>query len=254
MDSGMYTSAISMLDQFNTENSISDNLSNLQTPGYKTRTPVLESFSQTLLSSAQGLDTGTNSTVIGQFATAPQIHNYGLDLGQGTPRSTGAPLDTMIVGNAFFTVRSGSQTLLTRNGSFQRGANGLLMTASGYPVLSNAASPIHIPQGTISIDRAGAISVNGKPVAQLGLARVPVGKPLTEAGSGYYHGPGIPLPPRTAGLAVLQGYLETSNVDMSTQTTAMVAAQRAYQESSRMLQIEDDTMGLAVNELGKVGA
>jgi flagellar basal body rod protein FlgG len=58
--------------------------------------------------------------------------------------------------------------------------------------------------------------------------------------------------PATPNVAVMQGYLETSNVDMTGQTSAMISAQRAYQADSKMLQIQDDMLGLAASDLGKV--
>lgn len=255
MESGFYTSAVGMLAQFNIEDNISNNLANLQTPGFKGRVATVQDFSQTLLSSQQsfGPINQTVSTPIGQFGLPPSIQSYGMDLSQGAPRHTGAPLNAMIAGNGFFTVQNGNQTLLTRNGTFHRSATGQLLTAEGYAVLGAAGTPITLPQGTVTIGRQGVIQVDGKVVDRLGMAQVPVGTPLQDAGAGYFSGQSTPVPANAPGVAVLQGYLEGSNVDMTTQTSSLLAAQRAYQADSQMLQIEDTTMGLAVNDLGKVG-
>ncbi|MGH2410623.1 MAG: flagellar basal body rod C-terminal domain-containing protein, partial [Chloroflexota bacterium] len=86
-----------------------------------------------------------------------------------------------------------------------------------------------------------------------GLANVAAGQPLTDVGNGYFSGPSTALAANAPNTAVVQGYLETSNVDMTTQTTAMLSAQRAYQADAQMLQMQDNTMGLAVADLGKVG-
>jgi flagellar basal body rod protein FlgG len=255
MDDGLYIASSAMLTQFNVENNISDNLANLQTPGYKGHTPVLEDFLQVLQSSQDGEGPGVSTLPLslGSIGQAPVIRDLGLDLAQGTPHYTGATFDTMIVGNGFFTVKSGTRTLLTRNGNFHLTAMGALVTNEGYAVLDATGKPITIPSGsTFSIDRGGVLLVNGVASGRLGLAQVPVGKPLTEASGGYYVGPGTAIPPGSTGVAVLQGYLEGSNVDLTTQTTAMMAAQRAYQADSQMLQAQDATLALAVTELGKV--
>lgn len=254
MDSGISATAVGMLDQFNVENNIADNLANLQTPGYKERTAVLQDFSQVLLSNQLDPSLGASSRLvgIGNFSGPPTIRDYGLNLSQGAPRYTGSPHDFMVVGNGFFRVQAGNQALLTRKGTFQRSAAGLLTTSEGYSVLDAAGRPIHVPQGTLGVSHGGELLLNGKPFTRLGLATVPVGTPLKQTGGGYYLGTGTPLAGGAQGVAVLQGYLESSNVDMTTQTTAMIAAQRAYQADAKMMQIQDDTLGLAVNDLGKV--
>jgi flagellar basal-body rod protein FlgF len=256
MDSGLYTAANGMLTQFNVENNVSDNLANLQTPGYKGRLAVVQDFQQVLASTAtgDGLQASYAAHTVGSLDQAPQVRDYGLDLSMGTPKHTGSPLDVMIAGNAFFTVKAGNQTLLTRNGNFHRDANGNLLTDKGYQVLDSAGQPVRVPQGDLSISRDGQLSAGTTRGARLGLAQVTAGQPLTEAGGGYYVGPGTRLPAGAANVALLQGYLEGSNVDMTTQTTTMISAQRAYEADSRMMQIADATTGLAVNELGKVSA
>lgn len=243
-----------MLDGFNVESNISNNLANLNTPGFKERTPVLEDFSKVLYNSqlGDGLMPSPVAATIGPLAQAPSITSYGLNLAQGNPKYTGSPLDLMLVGNAFFSVRSGNKVLLTRDGSFHRTATGTLVTSEGYNVLGAGGQPLKVPSGTLEVNRWGELFVNGKQVGRLALASVPVGRPLSEAGGGYFVGPGRALPRFARGVGVLQGYVESSNVDMSNQMSSMMAAQRAYQANSKMLQMQDDTMSLAVNDLGKV--
>src|SRR5689334_9238305 len=110
MDSGYFASAVGMLDDFNIENNVSDNLSNMQTPGFKERGAVQQSFSRLLYNIQQnpGMLDSTAATPIGQFGLAPVIDHYGLNLSQGSARHTGSPLDLMIVGNAFLQVRAPS--------------------------------------------------------------------------------------------------------------------------------------------------
>jgi len=254
VDTGIYSSAAAMYAEFNTENNISDNLSNLQTPGFKEKSSVLQDFTA-VLSSTAGDQNGVAGaeTAVGNFGYAPTVKDYGLNLAQGAPKYTGSPLDLMVVGNGFFRVQAGNQTLLTRNGNFHRAANGQLQTVEGYPLLDANGGAVTVPQGQVTFDRAGALMVNGKPGARVGLANVAAGQPLTDVGNGYFSGPSTALAANAANTAVVQGYLETSNVDMTTQTTAMLSAQRAYQADAQMLQMQDNTMGLAVTDLGKVG-
>src|SRR5579875_1991940 len=162
MDSGLSTAALGMLAEFNGEENISNNLANLQTPGYKERSAVQQDFTQVLVNTQQGAEVdlamagfpapGTLSQdAVGRLRSAPQIQDYGLNLAQGNAQYTGSPNDLMIVGNGFFTVRSGNQTLLTRNGSFHRSAQGALLTAEGYPVLDQNGHPIKVPNGALAV-------------------------------------------------------------------------------------------------------
>lgn len=254
MDTGVYTAANAMLAQFNIETNIADNLSNMETPGYKAHQGVLQDFSSVLAGTSTASDNTVSLEVntVGAVGSAPTVRDYGLNLSMGAPKHTGSPLDVMIDGNAFFTVQSGTQTLLTRNGNFQRAADGDLITSQGYRVLDSNGKVIKVPAGNLTISRNGQLSVDGKAGVTLGLAQVPTGQPLSELGGGYYVGPGTKVQAGTSGVAVLQGYLEGSNVDMTAQTTNMISAQRAYEAASKMLQIEDATVGLAVSDLGKV--
>lgn len=256
MDSGYFTSAVGMLDGYNIENNVSNNLANMQTPGYKERSAVLQDFTRVLYNTQQqmGLSPQPVATPIGNFGLAPVIDHYGLNLEQGSPHYTGNPLDLMIVGNAFFRVRAGGHTLLTRNGSLQRSSTGLLVTSEGYSVLGRNGLPIKTPPGTVTVTQSGEVLVDSKRVGQLSLARVPVGRPLAESSGGYFQGPGQTLPANAPAVGVLQGYLESSNVDLSSEMSTMMSAQRAYESNSRMLQIQDNTMSLAVNDLGKAAS
>lgn len=256
MDTGVYTAANAMLAQFNIENNIADNLANMETPGYKTHQAVLQEFSSVLAGTNTSYDQPVSFQTlnVGNVGQAPTVRDYGLDLSMGSPRHTGSPLDAMIDGNGFFTVQSGGQVLLTRNGNFQRSATGDLVTGQGYPVLDANGKPIVVPEGSLTINRNGQLSVNGKAGVTLGLAQVPTGQPLSEVGGGYYVGPGTKVQAGAQGVAVLQGYLEGSNVDMTAQTTAMISAQRAYEAASKMLQIEDSAVGLVVTDFGKVNS
>lgn len=212
MDSGFNTSALGMLDQFNVEDSISNNLANMQTPGFKGKVASIEDFSQILMSSqnAYGSTVQSVQSPIGTLGLPPVIQSYGMDLSQGAARYTGAPLNMMVAGNGFFTVQNGTQTVLTRNGSFHQSATGALLTAEGYPVLNAAGTPITLPQGTVNISREGVIQVDGKVVDRIGLAQVAAGSPLQDLGSGYYSGQSTPVPANPTGVAVMQGYLEGS--------------------------------------------
>lgn len=255
MDSGYYTSAVGMMTDFTVESQVTDNMSNQNTPGFRERTAVLGDFQQELLRAqapGEALAAGSGEVALGSLATAPQVQRFGLNLAQGAPRYTGNPLDMSVIGNGFFTVRAGGQTLLTRNGSFHRGADGTLLAGAGYPVLGAGGRPLRVPNGTISVAHDGTVSVDGRTAGRLALATVPVGRPLTETTPGYYAGPGQPVTAGNGTVAIAQGYLEGSNVDLATEMTRLMSAQRSYQANAQLLQMQDQTIGLAANDLGKV--
>ncbi len=221
---------------------IADNLSNVNTTGYKSETPEF----QTLLYQ-DGIQPGANSTT-------QTVYPSGLELGtgvkvasikdrltQGTMTSTGNPLDLAINGSGYFQVlkQPSGQTVYTRDGSFQLNQNGQLVTSSGYQVIPNVTIPSNATSVTIGTDGTVSITTPGSSTAtqvgQIQLATFINPQGLQPLGENLYSyttasGNAIVGSPQTNGLgAVNQSYLESSNVDVVQSMVNMISAERAYQ-------------------------
>jgi flagellar basal-body rod protein FlgG len=124
------------------------------------------------------------------------------------------------------------------------------VTNDGALVLGETG-PIVLPAGDIWVDADGSVRVDGEQVARLQLTAFADGAEFTAAGNSRYRVAGDGVTSETAGVS--QGYLEGSNVDVGQAQVDMMAASRGYQMAQRMLQLSDQSLALAVSDIGKVG-
>jgi flagellar basal-body rod protein FlgG len=173
---------------------------------------------------------------------------------QGNLTQTGNALDVAIQGQGFFQVLlPDGTTAYTRDGSFQKDAQGQIVTSSGYAlqpaitIPANAQSLTIGRDGTVSAQLAGSASPTQIGTIQLttfvnagGLQSVGENLYLETASSGTP----TPNSPGTNGAGLLnQNYLETSNVNVVEELVNMIQTQRAYEINSRAIQTSDQMLG-----------
>jgi len=233
---------------------ITNNLANVSTNGFKksravfedllyqnVRQPGAQSSQQTQLPSGMQIGTGVRTVA------TERIHT------QGNPQQTGNDKDVMINGSGYFQVLlpDGTQAY-TRDGSFQTDSNGQLVTASGYVL----QPPITVPSNaqSLTIGRDGTVSVTTQGQSaptQIGSIQVqtfvnPAG--LDSRGENLYvetgaSGTANANPPGTNGAGVLmQGYVETSNVNVVEEMVNMIQTQRAYEINSKAITTSDQML------------
>jgi flagellar basal-body rod protein FlgG len=258
MDPGLRTSASGMVAQQKMVDVIANNLANVNTTGFKRSRA---SFEDVLYETVQGPRTISNDATIG----AMQI-GHGVRLAavtridtQGGPEVTGRPLDLAIDGDGYFQVQMPDGTIgYTRDGSLTLSDSGQLVTNGGNAVLPNIVIPADATAITIGTD--GTVSVtSGKSsqtvqVGQLQLARFPNSTGLLNVGGNMYTetvASGAP----TVGTAqmdgfgrILQGNLESSNVEVVQEMTDMIAAQRAYEINAKAISTAE-TMSKDIDDL-----
>ena len=172
------------------------------------------------------------------------------DTTAGSLRQTGNPLDVAIKNDAFLVVSTPNGERFSRGGSLQVDTARRLVDGGGHPVLG-AKGPITLPQGDVTIDAKGTISVNGATVDKLRLERAADPKSLAhEGGTLLVPDAGRKAVP-DAERAVSQGFVEESNVNTVSSMVDMIAVQRAYASVQKAVTTMDSVRGTAVNELGK---
>ncbi|MEX2301131.1 MAG: flagellar basal-body rod protein FlgG [Bryobacterales bacterium] len=257
----LYSAASGMeAQQLNLDN-IAHNIANANTTGYKTRRAQFQDLLY------------QNLVQPGAAASQQTVVPTGLQLGLGTRASsnevvfsqgnftlTENPLDVVIQGRGFFQVRQASGDLAyTRAGAFHLDRDGNIVTSNGDPLEPPITVPPDALSITISNDGTVSFMQPGQSAAQLGgqfqLASFQNPAGLNSIGRNLY------LPTDASGDAIigtpggqegmgalLQGYLEDSNVSVVQEFINMIVAQRAYEANSKVVQAADE-MYQQVNNL-----
>jgi flagellar basal-body rod protein FlgG len=236
---GLYAAASGMEAQQNQLDAVSNDLANIDTPGYQGEIMCFED----LLYTQGGNSTGTN-VATGAGSASALIGRSNL---QGSIQQTGRPLDVAIQGPGYFEVRRPDGTIgLTRNGALQTNTKGQLTNSQGM-LLQPA---ITIPPGTdpsdVTIQDNGTVVANGKTLGQIKLVTVPAPNGLVADGDSIFSATAASGAIRpAAGATLQQNALEQSNVDMGRAMSQMMTAERSYQMSSNAVQYQDQMLQIA---------
>jgi len=252
---GLYSAASGMVFNFKQELTVMNNLANVSTTGYKKEKITSSDFSNLMIVPQTGGGMGSPllaGAAIGTVGAGTEPSEIGLDQSQGDLVDTGNPLDLALSGPGFFAVQTPSGTFYTRDGTFFKDAMGRLATANGGLVLGENG-PIQIGQGDVLVDGDGTVSVGGKVVGRIRLVDFDPQETMLKIGDNYLVPENPNAQARAAATAVInQGYLERSNVDPTSEMVDMLSALRAYEASQKMIQLQDQTLDRAVNEVSKV--
>jgi flagellar basal-body rod protein FlgG len=249
------TAATGMAAQDLNVDVISNNIANMNTVGYKKQRAEFEDllYQDIQRPGVQSSDTGTivpTGIQIGAGVKAGSVYRITT---QGSPTITGNQYDLAINGKGFFQVLLPSgEIAYTRAGNFSPNANGQLVTADGYQVQPQ----ITVPQGTtaVTISPGGQVqaTVTGTTtptvVGQLTLATFQNEGGLEASGNNLFlqtaaSGPPTLGDPDKDGIgALIQGSIESSNVDPVTEITALIVAQRAYEMNSKVITSADQML------------
>lgn len=207
---------------------IAQNIANANTTGYRAEGLIFSEF------------------VVKPEGDAPSIsfaHATGRQtrLVQGGMEQTGGTFDMAIEGEGYFQVDVGGTPHLTRAGAFLAGPDGGVQTAEGYPLLDEGGAPLFVPPnaGTIHIGGDGTVSADGQPIGRVGvLAPADPGAMTRQAGTMFAADDAQPVEnPR-----VMQGFLESSNVNPVLEIARMVAVQNAYEMGQGFMDKEHERM------------
>jgi flagellar basal body rod protein FlgG len=230
---------------------VSNNIANANTAGYKTdRLPDEVGKSLDLLRWA----VDDNGNPVGTITLGPKSGLSSLDLTPGPIQETGNALDLAIAGTGFFAVQGADgQTRYTRDGGFDLDTDGSLRARDGSAVLNQNGQPVQITGGgDIEVGADGTLSVDGVPGDQLLVVDFAPGQQLLKQGNGMFTPADGGLPQPATNAQLYQGYLEGSNVDMTESMVQTMNLVRAYEANQHLLQVQDQTLARAVNDIGKV--
>jgi len=234
---------------------ISNNIANINTTSYKKQTASFQDliYEHVRRVGAQASDQGTILPVGIDLGGGVKTVGTPRSMTQGTLSQTGNDLDLAITGEGFFKILMPDGTYqYTRDGTFQMDNQGRIVTAAGNPVqptitIPNNASGLTVnAQGQISVTLPG--STTSQIIGQIGLTRFINKGGLLPVGSNQYQDTPSSGPPQD-GTAAAEGYgsftqgsLEQSNVDVVSEMSNLITAQRAYEMNSKVISAADQMM------------
>lgn len=215
--------------------SVANNIANANTTGFKKQGAL---FTEYVVAAGQG----NPSISMGRLGA------HYTSFSQGGFSATGGALDLAIEGEGFFLVNASEGQRLTRAGNFLADATGRLVTAEGFPVLTEGGGEIVItPElSNLVIAEDGTISADGNAVGKIGIVTAPEisllrrGENLWEAREGT----------RPAEKAkVRQGFLEDSNVNPIEEIAHLINVQRNYEAGQKIFEQEDDRISQLIRTI-----
>lgn len=244
----LQTSRQAMLFEQTRIETLANNLANAATSGFR---QVLTRVAEQTAVARAGAD--------GRRSTAPRepelAMSHAVDLRPGALQGTERATDLALSGRGFFVVRDeDGNEFYTRDGGFRLDDTGRLVTAQGLPV-QGTSGPVQAGGGTFTVDGDGNVTVDGAVRGRLRVVDFPQPGRLQPRGDGLLvaAADAEPADVPLGETAVLQGYLEDSNVDPVQTLVDMIAAQRAFEIEAKVLQANDELLGKSVNQLGRNG-
>lgn len=251
----LHVAATGMLAQQTNVEVISNNIANLSTTGYKRRRAEFQDliYQNLRRSGSQSADTGT---------VLPQGAQLGLGVRtaaiyripeQGNLQQTENRFDLAIRGNGYFQVQlPNGDTAYTRDGTFGLSPEGVIVTAEGYTVQPGITIPAAATDVTINASGQVMAKLDGQVqpqnVGQIQLAIFANEGGLEAVGDNLFLATPASGQPQQAAPGqpgygqVLQGFIETSNVNVVQEITSLITAQRAYEMNSKVITASDEML------------
>jgi flagellar basal-body rod protein FlgG len=248
MIDSLYIAATGLRGQQQQIDSISNNVANLQTPGFKkARLNFID------LAQVRSIANAETGALLHSDGAGTRVAATVADFSAGDVRMTRNPFDVAIDGNGFLEVQQADGTLrYSRAGQLKLDAEGFLATANGHRLTAGIQLPADAADMRIEANGEVTAVLAGETAATsfgfIELAQFPANGALVGVGDNLYavtdedHPPVLAQPGENGAGLLRQGFLELSNVDLIDEMTALVFAQRAYQLNARVLQASDQIL------------
>lgn len=258
MVKGLYTAYTGMINEQHRMDTMTNNLANASTVGFKKEGATSQSFDNILAVKIKDQSVGvTNVQKLGWNNPGVKIGENYTDFTQGSFRITDNTYDLALAGEGFFAIeftnKAGeTSTMYTRAGQFTLTREGYLVTEDGDYVLDTQNRRIQLNTLIDSeIDNDGRIMQNGRMVAQIQVTDFEDYNYLEKYGETYYR-PVEGAKTTPADAEVKSGYLEMANVQVVSEMVNLIAITRAYESNQKVIQTFDNTLEIATTQLGRL--
>lgn len=248
----LYLSATNMLVQRKKVDVITNNIANMDTAGYRSDSLISRSFEDMLLQRVNDPSVVNRYNEVGELNTGVHIDEIITSFTEGSVEFTDRTSDLAIAGEGFFAIATTAGERYTRDGNFAVDNEGYLVTSDGNRVAGRNGF-LRVNSLDFTVDTQGNVTnAEGDNVGSLKIVTFADTGGLRKTGNGLF----VNYTNQAAQVAedpvVQQGCLETSNTDITSEILDMMSASRTYETSQRMVKMIDETLGKAVNEIGKV--
>lgn len=261
----LWTGASGMTAQQLNIDVISNNISNVNTTGYKRERAEFQTLLyQTMEKPVEAVDTGLSTPAPMQVGHGVKTAAISRDYQVGSFQRTENTFDFALNGTGFFAIQKDDDVYYTRDGSFKTSVmpddaeNLYLVTTDGYPVLDTEGEPIVFPaDSTITVDQMGNFYTTGENGdeelgIQFQLVQFANANGLSSEGGNLYKdtiASGEPIAEAEEEVAnrttVQQGAIEMSNVQVADEMVKLIVAQRAYELNSKSITTSDEMLQTA---------
>jgi flagellar basal-body rod protein FlgG len=261
---------------------VANNLADVATDGYKRDVAAFKSFPELLIRRQD--DDGVYKHPFGSADAAPIVGKMGMGVemnelytcfDQGPLKETSSDFDIALDGKGFFCIATPWGERYTRNGSFQLGKEGILMTKEGYPVLGENGY-LMVKANNFQVDKDGKVWVNAaldddpnvmvsrtsnewedpQILDTLKLVEFDLDRYLEKQGSSLYKESDTSGPAMVIGAGnrpkVFQGFVEAANVDPVVEMVQMIEVNRSYEANQKIIQVHESALGTLINQVAKV--
>ncbi len=190
--------------------------------------------------------------VIGTMSGGIKLMRTSVDYEQGDFIQTHNPFDLSISGKGFFVINTPQGMRYTRDGSFKLSSDGTLVTNEGLEVQGINGKITGI-KGRVGINEFGEISQDGVIIDKIQTVNPLRNEFLKKVGSNLYrYDAELTDEEKNSPVKILQGSLESSNVSPIEEMIKMMETFRTYESANKVVKSIDDTLGRAVNDIGKI--
>lgn len=261
---GLYTAYTGMINEQKRLDVLSNNLANADTNGYKKEGTTSQTFADELAIKIKDTSSYGLAQKLGTISMGVHIGETYTDYSTGSFKVTDNSTDFAIKGDGFFAIaytdkQGNSSVKYTRDGAFTVNTQGYLVTKDGDYVLNandarngNVNGRIQVdPTQKITVDELGNIYQNDQQVGTIGIVDFADYDYLAKYGENMYdlvNGGTV----TAADGRIVQGTLESSNVNVVSEMVNMITISRAYQAGQKVINTIDETLDKAVNQVGNV--
>ena len=247
---GLYTAASGMLAEQFVQDAVASNIANVSTTAFKQDIPTFRAVADIALRRFSG--EGSAGVSVGGLGLGVVFDHTTPNMLQGALLPTGGKTDFALEGSGFFVVQTPKGERYTRDGQFHveldQQSGSFFTDGSGNRLLGkNGVLNMHGARN-VEVRSDGTVVADGKEVDKLKVVDV-IGPALQKEGGNTYTFTGTP---KESKAKIMQGFLEQSNVSPISAMVKLITVQRAYEASAKAVTAQDETLGIVVNELGRV--